>query len=471
MTLQFGWWDHFEQRSDMPLWQQYDERIELIRHAEELGFYGYHIAEHHFTTLDMAPSPIVFLAAVARRTAKIRLGTMVLCLPLYHPTRLIQEFCMIDQLSHGRFMPGVGRGVRDPEHELFGSELATMRDVYEEVLAILQQGLSTGRISHHGKRFQYDDEPVHFEMVQKPYPRFWYAGNLQRAAEQGMNGLGRATRDMIDEYWRIWEAGRARNDPRFLGDEPLVGSTRHIVIAESDAEAVSLARRAFVAYAEHFYCTDPRLGPHAKSRRAGDAGRHQLRDDARGGTGAGGLRRHGARRIAALSGVGRAAAQLSVRRVPVGRSDDGGGAAFARSVRVGSEAGAELRRRAMANVAPAYQAAKGSALDVDRAFYQRIAARAGIAPADRAAGGADPLGPRLARAGGPRVPHRDDRRAAGRRSEHLEPAQSAGAHVGVAVAPASGGACQHVRSAVVEPAVSAAAGDDHRRHAGRLWRR
>ena len=128
MTLQFGWWDHFEQRSDMPLWQQYDERIELIRHAEELGFYGYHIAEHHLTTLDMAPSPIVFLAAVARRTTKIRLGTMVLCLPLYHPTRLIQEFCMIDQLSHGRFMPGVGRGVRDAEHELFGGELATMRE-------------------------------------------------------------------------------------------------------------------------------------------------------------------------------------------------------------------------------------------------------------------------------------------------------------------------------------------------------
>ena len=55
MTLQFGWWDHFEQRADIPLWQQYDERIGLIRRAEEHGFYGYHIAEHHFTTLDMAP--------------------------------------------------------------------------------------------------------------------------------------------------------------------------------------------------------------------------------------------------------------------------------------------------------------------------------------------------------------------------------------------------------------------------------
>ena len=150
-----------------------------------------------------------------------------------------------------------------PKHELFGSDLASMRQVYEEVLAILQQGLSTGRITHHGERFQYDDEPVHFEMVQKPYPRFWYAGNLQRAAEQGMNGLGRATREMVDQYWQIWEAGRERKDPRFLGEDPLVGSTRHVVIAESEKEAVALARRAFIAYAEHFYCTDPRLGPHA----------------------------------------------------------------------------------------------------------------------------------------------------------------------------------------------------------------
>ena len=127
------------------------------------------------------------------------------------------------------------------------------------MLSILLQGLRTGRITHHGKRFHYDDVPVHFEMVQKPYPRFWYAGNLQRAAEQGMNGLGRSDARHDREYWRIWEAGRARKDPRFLGDDPLVGSTRHIVIADSDAEAVSLARRAFLAYAEHFHATEVRI--------------------------------------------------------------------------------------------------------------------------------------------------------------------------------------------------------------------
>ena len=259
MTLQFGWWDHFEQRSDIPLSQQYDERITLIQRAEQHGFYGYHIAEHHFTTLDMAPSPIVFLAAVARCTTRIRLGTMVLCLPLYHPTRLIQEICMIDQLSHGRFMPGVGRGVRDVEHEWFGSDTTQTRDAYDEVLAVVLQALSTGRITHHGKRFHYDDVPVHFDMVQKPYPRFWYAGNLQRAAEQGMNALGRTTREMVEQYWQIWQAGRARQDPRFLGEDPLVGSTRHIVVADTDAEAVSLARRAFSAYADHFHATEVRI--------------------------------------------------------------------------------------------------------------------------------------------------------------------------------------------------------------------
>ena len=192
MTLQFGWWDHFEQRADMPLWQQYDERIGLIRRAEELGFYGYHIAEHHFTTLDMAPSPIVFLAAVAQRTSKIRLGTMVLCLPLYHPTRLIQEFCMIDQLSHGRFMPGVGRGVRDVEHELFGSDLHQTRDDLRRGAVDPETGLQHGP---HRSITASDSSTTTSRCISR-WCRSHIRGSGTRvicssAAEQGMNALGR----------------------------------------------------------------------------------------------------------------------------------------------------------------------------------------------------------------------------------------------------------------------------------------
>jgi alkanesulfonate monooxygenase SsuD/methylene tetrahydromethanopterin reductase-like flavin-dependent oxidoreductase (luciferase family) len=96
-------------------------------------------------------------------------------------------------------------------------------------------------------------------MVQKPYPRFWYAGNLQHAAEQGMNALGRGSREAVEQYWKIWQEGRARQDARFLGEDPMVGSTRHVVVADSDTEALAIARRSYRAYADHFHATEVRI--------------------------------------------------------------------------------------------------------------------------------------------------------------------------------------------------------------------
>ena len=120
----------------------------------------------------------------------------------------------------------------------------------------------------------------------------------------------------------------------------------------------------------------------------------------------------------------------------------------------------------MANIAAAYQASKGSPLDVDRAFYQRIAHEHGlrtlvdklVVPIRSGRAWHVPAG-HVFRI----VTHRW---SAGRRPEYLELPQSARAHVGLAVTPAPGRACQHLRSVVVEPAVPAAAGDDHRRQ---LW--
>ena len=100
--LEFGIWDHFERLPGVPIARQYEERIQLIVEAERLGFSRYHIAEHHLTPLDMAPSPTVFLSALAQRTSRIRFGSMVFCLPLYHPVRLIQESaCWINSQTAG----------------------------------------------------------------------------------------------------------------------------------------------------------------------------------------------------------------------------------------------------------------------------------------------------------------------------------------------------------------------------------
>jgi alkanesulfonate monooxygenase SsuD/methylene tetrahydromethanopterin reductase-like flavin-dependent oxidoreductase (luciferase family) len=198
MGLEFGIWDHFEQQAPeaVPIGRQYDERIQLIVEAERLGFTRYHVAEHHLTPLNLAPSPTVFLTAVARHTSRIRLGSMVLCLPLYHPVRLIQEICMLDHLSGGRFELGVGRGVRDVEHEWFGLDPMQSRERYQETLDVVLQGLREGTLDHHGTFFNFDDVPLHCQPAQQPLPPLWYAGNLGRRAGHEWTWRRRRSRDL-----------------------------------------------------------------------------------------------------------------------------------------------------------------------------------------------------------------------------------------------------------------------------------
>ncbi|MEZ5375158.1 MAG: LLM class flavin-dependent oxidoreductase [Acidimicrobiales bacterium] len=257
--MKIGWWDHFEQLRGVPLAQQYDERLQLLQIADAAGFHGYHIAEHHLTPLDMAPSPLMFLTAAARVTEQIRLGTLVLVLPLYHPVRLLQELYMLDHLSHGRLMPGVGKGVRDVEHEWFGHDQSESRDRFDECLAILQSALATDRLDFHGAYFHYDDEPTNYTTIQKPM-RFWYAGNVESALERGMNVIGFGPREAFDHYAAVWAQRQAAGDPAYQGEEPLAGSTRRVFIAPTDDAARVIAERAWAMHHENFVATSLRIG-------------------------------------------------------------------------------------------------------------------------------------------------------------------------------------------------------------------
>ena len=83
MSLEFGIFDHLD-RNDLPL-RDYEQRLKVIEAFDRAGFYAYHVAEHHFTPLGMAPSPSVFLSAIAQRTQRLRFGTFVYALPIHHP--------------------------------------------------------------------------------------------------------------------------------------------------------------------------------------------------------------------------------------------------------------------------------------------------------------------------------------------------------------------------------------------------
>ena len=118
--MKFGVFDHMDD-AGVPLGQLFADRLRLVEAYDRAGLYGYHVAEHHATPLGGAASPSLFLANVAQRTSRLRFGPMVYLLPFYHPLRLIEEVCMLDHMSSGRFQLGIGRGVSRYETEPMAS--------------------------------------------------------------------------------------------------------------------------------------------------------------------------------------------------------------------------------------------------------------------------------------------------------------------------------------------------------------
>jgi alkanesulfonate monooxygenase SsuD/methylene tetrahydromethanopterin reductase-like flavin-dependent oxidoreductase (luciferase family) len=257
VTLRFGIFDHMERRPDVPLDRLYAERLDLLEELDRSGFHAYHLAEHHQSPLCMAPSQGVFLAAAAQRTSRLLLGSLVYLLPMYHPVRLVEEVCMLDNLCGGRLQIGVGRGISALEHSFWGHEPAESQARFDEALAVLVEGLRHDTLTYSGRFYRFDALPMELRPKQQPHPPFWYAGNAEFAARHGMHFIGSGTIKRLPEtvarYRTLWAATRDGGQHMNAADaEPLVGSTRHLFVADSDEEAVACARRAWQSYHQHF---------------------------------------------------------------------------------------------------------------------------------------------------------------------------------------------------------------------------
>jgi len=258
MALKFGIFDHLERRYDVPMSQQFQERLDLLAQADEAGVYGYHIAEHHHSPLCLAPNQAVFLSAVAARTERLRFGPLVYVLPLHNPIRLIEEISMVDQLSGGRFQIGVGRGTGGgTEFAMWGGDAGENGERYNEILRILVEGMQSDFLTHSGKHFQYEDLWMELRPKQTPHPPFWYAGNAEAAPSGGMNfiGTGRTVRfaDTVKLYQETWKQCQESGTESVLRlDEPLYGVMKHMYIADTDEEALDRARESHVAYRSHY---------------------------------------------------------------------------------------------------------------------------------------------------------------------------------------------------------------------------
>lgn len=254
--MEFGLFDHLD-RNDSPDGKLYADRLTIIQAAEAAGFRSYHLAEHHMTPLGLAPSPSVFLSAVAQRTSHIRLGPLVYLLPLYHPLRLIEEICMLDQMSDGRLELGVGAGVSPYEVGYYGVG-DDKHEIYRETLSVLIEGLTAyrrdGRLNHEGDHHRFADVPMIMTPVQQPMPPLWAGVGSEEgmtfAARHGMNaiGLGPTARiaSIVAYYKDAWR-DQAGDPMRALSPttEPRIGALRQIHVAETDAQAWAEAGPAY----------------------------------------------------------------------------------------------------------------------------------------------------------------------------------------------------------------------------------
>ncbi|MGC5016137.1 LLM class flavin-dependent oxidoreductase [Streptosporangium sp. DT93] len=231
----------------------YDYHLELAELAEELGFHGVRLAEHHFRDYGVVPNLFTMLANLAARTERLRLGTGIVVLPLHNPVHVAEEAAMVDVLSGGRLDLGIGRGYQSFEFEGFGIDLAEARDRFDEALEVVL-GLWTSPTFRHKGTFYRTGTEVELvpRPLQHPFPPIHVAAvspeTVTMYAERGLPILADPAapfRKVVRaaETWRE-TAQRAGHDA--AGHELVVARSVYV------AETVERAREDQAAFEASF---------------------------------------------------------------------------------------------------------------------------------------------------------------------------------------------------------------------------
>ena len=245
--------DHYpeEPRTIRELYAQILDEIEL---ADELGFSAFFLAEHHFHEYGLVPSPPTLLGAAAERTQRIGLGVAVSVLPFHQPLLAAEEYAMLDQMTGGRLVLGVGSGYLKHEFEGFYLAPWEKRARFDEALKIMVQAWEGKPFSYHGLYHHVENTRIAVTPLQKPHPPMWIAILRQEAAyhvgKQGQNIMlipyaTCETKDdlksVINEYYRGYtEAANAERSD--------IAVALHTYVSESLGSARAEAEEALKRY-------------------------------------------------------------------------------------------------------------------------------------------------------------------------------------------------------------------------------
>jgi alkanesulfonate monooxygenase SsuD/methylene tetrahydromethanopterin reductase-like flavin-dependent oxidoreductase (luciferase family) len=188
-----------EARSDRDV---YREELRLGDLAEPLGFDSLWGVEHHFTDYTMCPDVLQYLSYFAGRTQRIQLGSMVVVLPWHDPVRVAEQVIVLDHMSNGRLILGIGRGLGRVEFEGFGVEQGDSRAIFVEAAETLLAGLETGNVEHQGRFIQQAPR----ELRPRPFASFrgrTYAAAVSPESSQIMAKLGIGILIIPQKPWEL----------------------------------------------------------------------------------------------------------------------------------------------------------------------------------------------------------------------------------------------------------------------------
>jgi alkanesulfonate monooxygenase SsuD/methylene tetrahydromethanopterin reductase-like flavin-dependent oxidoreductase (luciferase family) len=226
--------------------------------AEALGFDSLWGVEHHFNGYAMCPDPLKFLTYFAARTQKIRLGTMVVVAPWHDPVRVAEDSSVLDHISGGRNIIGIGRGVAKSEFDGFRLDMNQSRQLLIENIQAVQMGLETGYV-------ELDGEVVKQPRVAiRPKPARSFDGRMYASAASpesypifGKLGVGllfipgQRTWDQIagdlDNYTQAFRAAHPGKDP------PMPIFAGWTFVDEDPARAQELGRKYIGGYVHSAY--------------------------------------------------------------------------------------------------------------------------------------------------------------------------------------------------------------------------
>ena len=161
----------------------YRDAIAFAEEVERLGFDSIWCSEHHFFDDSYLPSLLPLCAAIAARTSRISIGTDVLLLPLHEAVRIAEDAAVVDLLSGGRLILGVGQGWRPEEFEGLGVPLRGRHRLFEEQIAVLRQAWSDGVVTG-GELLAYPGMPVTPKPERPGGPPVWVGAGAEPAVRR-----------------------------------------------------------------------------------------------------------------------------------------------------------------------------------------------------------------------------------------------------------------------------------------------